>query len=142
MLCTPDERLRTWIRVASGTWTSVHLESRSAVAGLCVVLWARGHAATPTELSDEAAHGYWGEVLDVGRALEQVFRPVAVNYLTMGNAVPHLHTVVLPRHLDDPAPGHPLPWDQLYLDAPTDEAIWHRHAAELRAALPWPAQTA
>ncbi|MFE2867711.1 hypothetical protein [Embleya sp. NPDC059259] len=40
-----------------------------------------------------------------GRAVEDVFGPWKVNYETLGNALPHLHTHVIPRHRDDPAPG-------------------------------------
>jgi diadenosine tetraphosphate (Ap4A) HIT family hydrolase len=31
------------------------------------------------------------------------------NYETLGTAVPHLHTHVMPRYADDPRPGFPFP---------------------------------
>jgi diadenosine tetraphosphate (Ap4A) HIT family hydrolase len=34
--------------------------------------------------------------------------PAQINYLTYGNSVPHVHTYLLPRYLDDPCPGLPL----------------------------------
>ena len=45
----------------------------------------------------------------MGRAIEAAFRPVKMNYETLGNAVPHLHTHVMPRYADDPRPGFPFP---------------------------------
>ena len=36
-----------------------------------------------------------------------------MNYLTLGNALPHLHTHLVPRQADDPVPGGPLPFDVL-----------------------------
>jgi diadenosine tetraphosphate (Ap4A) HIT family hydrolase len=34
-----------------------------------------------------------------------------MNYLLLGNIVPHLHVHVVPRYLDDRAPERPLPWE-------------------------------
>jgi diadenosine tetraphosphate (Ap4A) HIT family hydrolase len=49
--------------------------------------WEHRHVAEPTELPADQAAG--------------------------GNALPHLHTHVVPRYADDPAPGRPLPFDFL-----------------------------
>jgi diadenosine tetraphosphate (Ap4A) HIT family hydrolase len=35
-----------------------------------------------------------------------------MNYQTLGNVVPHLHTHLLPRFARDPAPGRPLPFPE------------------------------
>ena len=32
-----------------------------------------------------------------------------MNYETLGNSVPHLHTHLIPRFTDDPRPGQPFP---------------------------------
>lgn len=42
--------------------------------------------------------------------------PCQLNYMTFGNAVPHVHTHIVPRHPDDPAPGRPLP-DEVFGEA-------------------------
>jgi len=47
----------------------------------------------------------------VGRIIERVFRPCHVNYLLLGNIVPHLHVHIVPRYLNDSAPERPLPWN-------------------------------
>jgi diadenosine tetraphosphate (Ap4A) HIT family hydrolase len=39
-----------------------------------------------------------------------VLAPVKLNYDVLGNAVPHLHTHIVPRHADDPRPGWPFPF--------------------------------
>ena len=77
-----------------------------------VVIWRGRHVAEPTELSDGEAVGYWREVLRVGAALERHYRPVKLNYQILGNAVPHLHTHLVPRFAEDPAPGRPLPFPE------------------------------
>jgi hypothetical protein len=48
----------------------------------------------------------------VATALERHYRPVKLNLQMLGNAVPHLHTHLLPRFAADPAPGRPLPFPE------------------------------
>jgi diadenosine tetraphosphate (Ap4A) HIT family hydrolase len=50
--------------------------------------------------------------------VQALFDPVKLNYLTLGNTVPHLHTHVLPRYRDDPAPGGPIAWEQIFSPEP------------------------
>jgi diadenosine tetraphosphate (Ap4A) HIT family hydrolase len=45
----------------------------------------------------------------VAKALATFYRPLKMNYETLGNTVPHLHTHLLPRFVADPAPGRPFP---------------------------------
>lgn len=42
--------------------------------------------------------------------IERVFSPCHMNYMLLGNIVPHLHVHVVPRYPDDTAPERPLPW--------------------------------
>ena len=48
-----------------------------------------------------------------GRALEQVFASVKLNFELLGNAVPHLHCHIKPRYYGDPAGGIPI-WPDAY----------------------------
>jgi diadenosine tetraphosphate (Ap4A) HIT family hydrolase len=99
-------RLEVW----GGCDLALGLGGAAARRGYTVVIWRGRHVAEPTELSEEEAAGYWREVLRVGSALERHYQPVKLNYQILGNAVPHLHTHVVPRFADDPAPGRPLPF--------------------------------
>jgi diadenosine tetraphosphate (Ap4A) HIT family hydrolase len=54
-----------------------------------------------------------------------------MNYKTLGNAVPHLHTHLLPRLAQDPAPGCPLPFPEGERPKLPEEAF--RDALVLRA---------
>lgn len=47
---------------------------------------------------------------NVARMIERVFSPCHMNYMLLGNIVPHLHVHVVPRYPDDTAPERPLPW--------------------------------
>jgi diadenosine tetraphosphate (Ap4A) HIT family hydrolase len=74
-------------------------------------------------------------VLAVSRAVEGEFRPVKMNLLTLGNTVPHLHTHVVPRYPNDPAPGGPITWADIFNQDPTPPEVLHRQATVLRARL-------
>jgi diadenosine tetraphosphate (Ap4A) HIT family hydrolase len=124
-----------WVHVTDRAFAEVHLERRSRLPGYCVVVWNRGHIAEPTDLLPTEAAGYWEDVLAVGRAVQAIFRPVKLNYMTLGNTVPHLHTHVVPRYRDDPAPAGPIPWDAMFTEAPVDESELERQASQLRGVL-------
>jgi diadenosine tetraphosphate (Ap4A) HIT family hydrolase len=115
--------------------SEVRLERRSRLPGYCVVIWRHSHVAEATELKDEEATQYWLDVLAVARAIEQTFQPMKMNLLTLGNWVPHLHTHVLPRYIDDPAPGGPITWADIFATEPTDPAMLREHASRIRGAL-------
>jgi len=131
-LTTEDPR---WgLRVFEGRHLNGYLWRPGAIAGYCVAIWKHHHVAEPTELDDDAAAGYWLEVLRLGRALETVYQPAKMNYQTLGNAVPHLHTHLIPRPWRDPAPHGPLPWTYLDDGLRTDEVL-DAAAQRLRAAI-------
>lgn len=123
------------VAVAEMAYTEVRLERRSLLPGYCIVVWRHGHVAEPTELEPDAASGYWHDVLAVTRVIEAQFRPVKMNLLVLGNLVPHLHTHVVPRYPDDPAPGGPIPWDAMFAADPVDPNELRRQADAIRHAL-------
>ncbi|WP_256096149.1 HIT family protein [Streptomyces sp. LUP30] len=73
------------------------------------------HVTEPTELTGDEAAAFWRDTLTLGRALERHYQPMKMNYLLLGNAMPHAHQHVVPRREAgaDPAPGGPLPFDVL-----------------------------
>jgi diadenosine tetraphosphate (Ap4A) HIT family hydrolase len=123
------------VEVFTGDVADVYLERRSRLPGYCIVIWKHGHVAEPADLPAEQASRYWAEVLATGRAVRTRFSPVKLNYFTLGNQVPHLHTHVLPRYRDDPAPGGPIGWQDIFSPDPVSDAELHAQAADLRALL-------
>ena len=75
--------------------------------GYCVAIWRGRHVSDPTELSQDEARAYFDEVLGIARAIERQYKPIKMNLEMLGNSLPHLHTHVIPRYLDDGEPGHP-----------------------------------
>ena len=123
------------VAVAELGHTEVRLERRSRLPGYCIVVWRHGHIAEPFQLPPEAVAGYWADATAVAQALEQLYQPAKLNLFTLGNWVPHLHTHVVPRYHDDPAPGGPIAWDAILTEAPNDPENLGRQAAAIREAL-------
>ncbi|MDI6099824.1 HIT family protein [Actinoplanes sp. NEAU-A12] len=97
------------IRIYQSSKVDAVLQSASIQRGYTLVIWRGRHVIEPFELSDEEAAEYWLEVVKVGKALAAFYKPLKMNYETLGNTVPHLHTHLLPRYEIDPAPGRPFP---------------------------------
>jgi diadenosine tetraphosphate (Ap4A) HIT family hydrolase len=101
------------VRFLEGAWADVLLWRSGRLRGYAVAIWKHQHVAEPTQLPTEEAAGFWLETLRAGAAIEGHLRPVKLNYLTLGNALPHLHTHIVPRYAEDPIPGRPFPFDFL-----------------------------
>src|SRR5207249_5600049 len=125
-------------RVFVGRVSDAYLVSNDVgQRGYCVVIWRGRHVSDPTELSRDEASEYFDEVLRVGRAIETLCKPIKMNFEMLGNSLPHLHTHVVPRYLDDGEPGHPPRFMRIDLQnepkIPDDE--YTRDLADLRRLL-------
>jgi diadenosine tetraphosphate (Ap4A) HIT family hydrolase len=123
------------VRVLAGRYTDAYLQRADVQRGYTLVIWRGRHITEPTELSEDEAAGYWAEVLAVARALITVYRPLKMNYETLGNSLPHLHTHLLPRFTEDPRPGQPFPLSAQQPPGRIPEARLLAEAAELRSLL-------
>jgi diadenosine tetraphosphate (Ap4A) HIT family hydrolase len=135
-MCTSErpERDRWGVRVHSGQYSDSYLQRAGVQRGYTIVVWRGRHVTEPTELDAAESAGYWAEVMLVARALIARYDPLKMNYETLGNSLPHLHTHLIPRYRQDPAPGAPFPLVAAGADAreiPTD--VLEAEAAEVRA---------
>jgi diadenosine tetraphosphate (Ap4A) HIT family hydrolase len=104
--------------------------------GYSLVIWRGRHVAEPTELTADEATSYWLDVVRVSRAIEAQYAPAKLNLMILGNAVPHLHTHVIPRYLDDSAPERPPRFMRVdQKDPAVPEAQLRADADALRRAL-------
>ena len=120
------------IRFYSSETADAYLHSHGVQRGYVVVIWRGRHVVEPTDLSDEEATDFWRDMMRVSRAMQEVYRPLKMNYQLLGNRVAHLHWILAPRFIDDIAPGDPLPGAG-YHPFPEDEV--RRDVAALREAL-------
>jgi diadenosine tetraphosphate (Ap4A) HIT family hydrolase len=84
----------------------VRLPRNQYMPGWTIVVLRR-HACELFELSRDEGLEFWTAVSDVARALDQIYRPVKINYGVFGNLSPHIHCHVVPRFLGED-PGRPL----------------------------------
>lgn len=117
-------------RIFAGEVTDAYLQRRKVQRGYTVVVWRGRHVAEPTELSRDEAAQYWLELLEVGRRLERHLQPIKLNYETLGNSLPHLHTHVMPRYALDPRPEWPFPYPEEA--PPLDEDAFRADVEALR----------
>jgi diadenosine tetraphosphate (Ap4A) HIT family hydrolase len=129
----PDEN-EFGIRVYRSDTADAYLQKADVgQRGYCIVIWRGRHVAEPTELSGTEAGQYWDDVLRVARAIEVHYTPAKLNLMMLGNSLPHLHTHVVPRYVDDHDAGHPprfMNVDQQVPALPIDDV--RRDAAKLR----------
>lgn len=131
------------VRIQATEHTDAYLQRANVQRGYTVVIWRGRHVCEPTDLDEDEAAAYWRDVLAVARALTAYYRPIKMNYETLGNSLPHLHTHLVPRYRADPAPGRPFPL--LARDPAEPRVPEHRllaDAAALRALIAPPAGAA
>jgi len=106
-LSRPDRPNSFGFPVADLDVSRLRLAANQAAGGYCVLI-CRRHVREPFELAPEEQGRYWQDLMRAGRATQAVFDPIKLNFQLLGNAVPHLHTHIVPRYYGDPAPGRPL----------------------------------
>ena len=118
------------VRFFDGRFADGYLQREAPARGYSTVRWRGRHVADVSEMTPQEMADYWLEVAQVARALTEAFTPCHLNYELLGNAVPHVHTHIVPRYLDDPCPNMPLkPWEPVEVPA----AELSADAARLRA---------
>lgn len=122
------------VRIFAGEVSDAYLQRADIQRGYSLVVWRGRHVAEPTDLGPREASAYWLEVMEVGRALEEYLGPIKMNYDLLGNSLPHLHTHVIPRYVDDPRPGWPFPFPEND-PGQIDDEPFRRDVEALRALL-------
>jgi diadenosine tetraphosphate (Ap4A) HIT family hydrolase len=123
------------VRVYQSRYCDAYLQRADVQPGYTLVIWRGRHVTEPTELTEAEAAGYWADVLAVARGLLAVYRPLKLNYETLGNSLPHLHTHLIPRFTEDPRPGQPFPLSSQAPAAKIPEDRLLAEAADLRSRL-------
>lgn len=94
---SPDQRLAELDRSVA------YLNDDQFFPGWTVLVLKR-HATELFELSAAERAGLIEEVSAVAGALAAAFGAVKINYVLLGNELPHIHWHLIPRLADDPAP--------------------------------------
>jgi len=126
------EETRGGVRFFAGAVVDAYLRKSAPLPGYAMAVWRGRHVPDLVDLTPEDLAAYWTEVAAAARGIYEVYQPAQLNYLTYGNNVPHLHTYLVCRYLDDPAPGLPL---APFIERPIDGAELMRRVAELKTAV-------
>ena len=96
-------------RIFAGLCSDAYLARVGVQRGWATVIWRGRHVVEPTELTHEEAPAFFGEVLQVMRAMKAHYKPLKTNLQMLGNASPHLHAILSMRFEDDLFPNEPIP---------------------------------
>ncbi|MGW0867054.1 HIT family protein [Streptomyces sp. NPDC002611] len=91
--------------VRRGVVSNAYLWRSGQVRGYAVVIYTGRHVAEPTELDEGEAASFWRDVLALARAVEAFYEPLKMNYLLLGNQIPHAHWHCVPRREAGTDPG-------------------------------------
>lgn len=97
------------VRWYADEFADAYLLRQTPSPGYSAVIFRGRHVPDLALFTDAEVAGYWAAVRTVGAALYRVYSPAQINYLSLNNAVPHVHTHVLPRYADDAGPRAMLP---------------------------------
>ena len=123
------------VRVFAGKVSDAYLMRRPPQPGYVVVTFRERHVADPTEMTAQEQAAWWADIGAVARAINDIYNPCHINYEILGNSVPHTHVHVVPRYLDDPAPGRPLPGSSWQVARELSKTELDDQALALRRAL-------
>jgi diadenosine tetraphosphate (Ap4A) HIT family hydrolase len=100
------------LRILAASRSDAYLQREGFHRGYVVVIH-RGdrHVTELTDLPADEAQAYWQDVLRVAQAVSDFYRPLKMNLMVLGNALPHLHTHVVPRYEGDADAGGPPIFD-------------------------------
>jgi diadenosine tetraphosphate (Ap4A) HIT family hydrolase len=94
--------------------------------GYCVFL-ADPVVASINDLNEETRVQYSLDVLKAGDALLAVTGAYRINYETLGNTEPALHTHIIPRYMDEPEEKRKMPAMMMYSWADAEAFSVERH---------------
>ena len=95
-LCEPDAENVLW----RDARCRVILVDDADYAGFCRVIW-HAHVKEMTDLDAADQAHLFNVVLAVESQLRELLQPAKINLASLGNQVPHLHSHVIPRFVDD-----------------------------------------
>jgi diadenosine tetraphosphate (Ap4A) HIT family hydrolase len=99
------------VRFFAGQYINAYLGRWPVRRGYAYAVWRGRHVSEPTDLTPAESAGFWAEVARAASAVERRYEPAKMNWLILGNGVPHLHVHLVPRPTDDPHAGGPIESD-------------------------------
>lgn len=137
-LCVPrPDNCEHWIKVASLSVSTLYLDRNQTYRGHCQLVYDGPHVEGLEQLGPEEYALFTGDVRRAALSIFAAQRPDRMNYVSLGNVVPHVHWHIVPRYKDDPRWGAPIYTTDMRDMRVTrlEEAQYQRIAEGIRAKL-------
>lgn len=108
-LCAPRaDESDAWSKVATLGCSTLYLDRNQTYRGHCQLVFDPRHAVGLENLTDAEYRAFAEDTRRASLAIVEAVRPDLMNYATLGNVMPHLHTHLVPRYRTDPRWGAPI----------------------------------
>jgi diadenosine tetraphosphate (Ap4A) HIT family hydrolase len=91
-----------WEFIAPLGVSSLYLSSNQTYRGHCLLILDLRHATRPDQLSTDEWLAFCADLQLAEKALVGALQPDHINVAMLGNVVPHLHWLIVPRYRQDP----------------------------------------
>lgn len=108
-LCLPrDDYTSSWVKVSGLEVSSLYLDRNQTYRGHCQLVFDPRHAVGLESLLPDEFAAFMSDLRTAARAIVAACHPDLMNYVSLGNVVPHLHWHLVPRYKHDPRWGAPI----------------------------------
>ncbi len=105
-LCLPrPDDCDHWVKVAKLSVSTLYLDRNQTYRGHCQLIYDDAHIEGFEYLSSQEFTNFASDLHHAARAISRVCLPDRMNYVSLGNVVPHLHWHLVPRYKSDPRWG-------------------------------------
>ncbi len=102
-LCAPDvDDDKDRIKVAGLSVATLYVDRNQTYRGYCVLVFNKRHVTGLDQLSDSEYQHFTVDLRRAMLAITRAVQPDHMNYVMLGNLVPHLHCHIFPRYKNDP----------------------------------------
>jgi diadenosine tetraphosphate (Ap4A) HIT family hydrolase len=88
--------------------STLYLSKNQTYRGHCILIMDLRHVIRLDQLSPEEWAMFCADLHKAEDALMRAVRPDHINVAILGNVIPHLHWIIIPRYRDDPRWGAPV----------------------------------
>jgi diadenosine tetraphosphate (Ap4A) HIT family hydrolase len=108
-LCVPrPDDCEHWLKVATLATSTLYLDRNQTYQGHCQLVYDGPHVEGLEQLESQAYTRFTEDLRTAALAIFAAQRPDRLNYVSLGNVVPHVHWHIVPRYRSDPRWGAPI----------------------------------
>jgi diadenosine tetraphosphate (Ap4A) HIT family hydrolase len=101
--CQPQAESNEFeVKVASLRLSTLCVIRNQLYHGYCVLKFNKRHVTGIEQLTEEEYNLFMQDLRQAAAAITKAVTPDHMNYVTLGNIIPHLHYHIIPRYKTDP----------------------------------------